>query len=297
MQIIMVINYACQLGCNFCGRASLDKKELQRLAKQEMTVATFKKAVDTVTANGVDTISLTSVIGDPLLHPSLLSMLDYCEQHPKVKHFGFTTNFLAVSSLLLRHMLAYKKFSMTISLYGSDRESYKAFTNRDMFTTFSHNLVELASGYVHHKSSIGITFGMRIHPTELKGQLKAITKAMTEFSDDIRFGEMEHEHHNFCSHIKKEGTTPLKKVRTKACHYMVDEPAVYPDGAIGYCATDIYVESRIGNIFSDTWEEIFGPGSKYHNILGEQNRGIYRGACAGCTSWKDPDHVPVYPVI
>lgn len=293
-EICLIVTNVCQLNCNFCGRNELSNKAKQELHKDYMSVDTVKKILDNVDMSVVDSVSLTPVIGDLFLHKDAFEILDVLESDDRVDEITLTTNLLALSYLEIDKLLTYKKVHIVISMYGWDNESYTQFTGRDMFNTFLSNLRHLYTFFVRTNSSLGIVFGLRQHPSDLyrNPSIKVIMQSLLTY-DNVGMGELEVDHHNFCGETTKDGTIPEATVRKGTCWYLMEGPAIYPNGDICYCPTDIHKKTKIGNVLTETWEEITGKDSIYELIKQQQARGIYSGMCIGCSTWKHPDYRPM----
>jgi len=110
--------------------------------------------------------------------------------------------------------------------------------------------------------------------------------------ENVYLGELEDDHHNFCGKSDKEGANPVVDNRKGVCWYLTEGPAIYPDGSICYCPTDIFQETKFGNIFIAPWDKLMGEGGPYLKIKENHNKAKYTGMCENCSTWKHPDYRP-----
>jgi MoaA/NifB/PqqE/SkfB family radical SAM enzyme len=293
-EICLITTNVCQLNCNFCGRNEIDPEMQKLLDKDIMSVERVGEILDRVDMSAVDSVSLTPVIGDFFLHPQAFEILDLLESRDDVKEVTMTTNLLALNSTRISRLLGYKKLALTISMYGGTRESYKEFTNRDMFNKFVENFSLMCTLYIAAQSNMKVVFGLRVHPKELMKSNIIYTsmKMWMNYSKKVRMGELEDDHHNFCSATKKDGTLPVIEDRKGVCWYLMEGPAIYPDGAICYCPTDIFKDTWMGNVFNMSWEEIMDARGHYARVKAYHKRGTYIDLCKDCSTWKHPDYTP-----
>ena len=77
--------------------------------------------------------------------------------------------------------------------------------------------------------------------------------------------------------------------RKGMCVYALEDNCILPNGDVTICGWfDIMRRMIVGNVFTQSMEEIFGKGSLYEKILNDQKNGIYTGICRFCTLSGNP---------
>lgn len=126
--INIIITDRCNLECIGC-RGSIDNVE-----QYEQPVISYEKFVDIVEeciSAGVCYFDLTPVIGELLLVKDIDRYLEYLENNDSVKGYLITTNG-TVNRIPINH----KKINLSISLYGSSMDTFKEFTQKNMFSKY-----------------------------------------------------------------------------------------------------------------------------------------------------------------
>src|SRR3989338_5572278 len=111
----------CNALCVFCAYPTMKRK------KEVMTMEVFEKIVREYSQMGGGALSLTPVMGDPLLDPQFIERYKILEQYNNIEQVSFTTNGIAFKKFTndeLKFILE-RTFLIQFSIGGLDRETYK----------------------------------------------------------------------------------------------------------------------------------------------------------------------------
>jgi sulfatase maturation enzyme AslB (radical SAM superfamily) len=142
---LLLSTKTCNLDCNFCILHSEEGKKIATLNGSNMSLETFKKAVDKCIEYGITSFDLTPYTNDIFNVPSHHLMLQYIIS--KGVYFEFVTNFINVSEYVLNMLEKTDNYEMAISIYGLDEIDYFNNTNTDVFKIFKKNMEKLKTRY------------------------------------------------------------------------------------------------------------------------------------------------------
>jgi len=291
----------CNLNCYFCAYDFIDIKQANRINKMHMSFSTFKKYAKKCMDFGFDEYQLTPVIGEPLLDPTFFEKFEYLHRFESLKRVSFFTNFISITKYNLQKLLSFPKLTMTISIYGLDREIYKETTNMDFFKKFCYNIKMLAKMY--RPTDIPIEFFVRcpwddIENNKLKSIITVLSKAKPFNVDYYKRNNLAflNWNGNWCG-LVPDNTFPNQRKdhnREGICWYSLIDNSIDPTGDIVLCgACDIEKKTVIGNLNRQSLEEIYSEDSIYADCLREQHDNKYTGCCEHCSE----HHVPQQKTI
>ncbi len=290
MEIMFQTTGKCNLNCWFCAYDFLPKKRKNQLIKMNMPLDKFKFFVDQCVDFGFDEFQLTPIIGEPLLDSTLLEKIKYLHKFKEVKRVSFFTNFIDLDEAKLKWLLLFPKLTMTISVYGLDRNSYKQTTKRDKFKKFEENIKLLAKHYT--PASPSLEFFIRCpwhgHLSDLKRMINVLSYAKVPNTDWFRCNHITHLdwNGNWCG-LVPDNTFPNQRKDDKkegVCWFALIDNSIDPTGDIGLCgACDVKKETVIGNLRLSTFEYIYKEGEVFYEIINGQMKNEYTGCCKNCS--------------
>lgn len=127
----------CNSRCVFCAYQYLTAP--QGIMSDEV----FKKAVNDFVDIGGGNIGLTPTVGEILLDPQIIERIKYCRSFSSIKDISFTTNGISFASINLKQLLISGVNTITVSMGGFDRESYKKLFRVDCFDEVYKNTIRL----------------------------------------------------------------------------------------------------------------------------------------------------------
>lgn len=298
MEIMFQTIGKCNLNCWFCAYNFLDKDRLDKINKMYMPLNTFKEYAKKCIDFGFDEFQLTPIIGEPLLDRTLLKKIEYLHRFKRLKRVSFFTNFININEPKMKRLLFdFPKLTMTISIYGIERETYEETTDVDIFERFEANIKTLSKLY--RPTSIPIEFFVRCPWNNIKSKLKSLITILScakPFNTDyykrnnLAFLNW---NGNWCG-LVSDNTFPNQRKdhsRGGICWYALIDNSIDPEGNITLCgACDVSKRTIIGNINRQSLEEIYSEDSLYANCyIKAQHKNFYAGSCSACSEHHIPD--------
>lgn len=268
--IQLYITNKCSLNCEFCIKSKRDISNIY------MDLDTFKKVVDKCVDNGVKTFELTPIVGDILADENLIKRLEYLEQNDGVKRYWFFTNLINLTEEHIYFFAGTKKMSVTVSVYGDNKDIYLQNTNKDLYDVFVDNLLRLMTSSWFVIDEFNIRFKGFIGNNIVNNLLHRLI-AMRELYG--KFVDVVDDSDNFDWENILNSDTYVKK--SGVCRYARKANVVFPNGDVSLCGClDIEGTMYIGNILTDDFDYIM---NKRNSILIRQREGNYYGICKSCT--------------
>lgn len=265
--INIIITDKCNLECIGC-RGSIS--DVQKYELPTMKYEEFITIVDKCVSAGVCYVDLTPVIGELLLVKNIHKYLEYLENHDGIKGYLITTNG-TISNLPLN----YKKINLSISLYGSSSDTFKAFTQKNLFPQY----IKTFKSILEIETPIEITLrneDLRDIDKEFKSLLyKVLTKKNIAIHDgrvnDNRGGIVE---------TKQSAVT-----RTGICPCGVGSGgAIRSDNKYYYCAfNDFNKQTLVGDLESYNLQDL-RDGSVWNGVVKSHLDSNYIDICKTCTA-------------
>ena len=216
----------CQLRCNFCLNSKLDAN----FPIESLSYDTFVKTIDKLITFGFNTFDLTPNIGDIFLDKDIYNKLTYFENHERVKHYEFVSNFLALDEIGIKQIHCTQKCECAISIYGFDEKSYQETTGVNCFRKFHQNFKKLYGLCKETKNSDAFMFYMRYSALEdfPDSEIKEMLIKMLEWGAELENAELVNRNWGGLMLDNK-----CKKIGI--CSRLLKENGVYPNGDITAC--------------------------------------------------------------
>ena len=265
--INIVITDKCNLACTGC-RGSIPN--VQQYELSTMSYDSFIRTVNECVDAGICYFDLTPVIGEILLVKDIHKYLNYLEQHQDVKGYLVTTNG-TVNNIPKGH----KKLNLSLSLYGSGSNSFKTFTNKDLFK----KCIDTFSSLIDIDTPIEITLRNEdLNDIDLpfrKVMYKLLTKKNVAVHDgrvnDNRGGSVETD----TISVSREGICPCG---------VGSGGAIRSDNNYYYCAfNDLGKKSLIGNLIDSSLLQLRNTDA-WNNVVTNHVNSNYTDICKTCTA-------------
>lgn len=281
----------CNAVCVFCAYSQM------RRPKSIMDFATFKKAVDEYLEMGGKNISLTPVVGDPLLDPLLKERLHYLASIKKRIHFYFYTNGLLLNKEMNEFLLKLgPAFELRISLGGLSEEEFRKIMGRNGFEFVWKNIQHL----IQLKTSLNPTAHLRI---ALRTSKNAWVGSRWDYlQDQEKQGylslEMPRHFDTWGERIDPERLKThqlpqfVPSAKKGPCVFLYTKPICLADGRVSACGCrDMEGDLLIGDLKTSSLKSIW-LGKTRNQFVNNQKNGQYDSICAGCDNFQsldDPD--------
>lgn len=277
--IYLNISDQCPLNCGFC-RYQIDDDYLKN-NKQIMSQTTFETVVNKCVDYGVWYYSLMCLFGEPFMDKNIYSKLEYMESNPGVKSYNIPSNFVPVTEDSIDKLLQLKKGLLKISVYGHDRDTYKQFTNMDLFDKMYNNLEMLYNKLIDEPCMLKVTIMMKnqkLDDTYPAGKMHLLLRKLSLLKN-VRIDNYEVYVSNraITSDVKMSDTNTKRGVCSSGTVGIV-----YPNGDVGYCYyCDVYRKHKMGNLLEQTLHEIYNQGP-YKQLIHNMKNNVYNDVCTRC---------------
>jgi radical SAM protein with 4Fe4S-binding SPASM domain len=285
MKINLIQFLPCQLKCFFCLNSRNHGLKFDRFSFEK-----FKDVIDICAEYDFNEIDLTPNIGDFLLDKEHLKKLEYLENHPGIRWYGFVTNFINVSDDFLDFVISMEKGIIEPSVYGYNKNQYKETTGNDYFYEFYENILRLK---LSRPPKMRVRFYLRCE-TKKDSVLYEMMKEMVDFHG-AKFEIYEWQNKNWGGLISENEHPNIGCHRWGICSHAFTDIGIFTNGDVTLCnCWDSYRKMILGNIFKQDVKDIFKEDSEYGNIIKEQMFRKYRGICRKCDDFTNisPDEIP-----
>jgi hypothetical protein len=265
-----------------------------------MGMSVFEYVVDefTDTFGNISLIDMTPIVGEITQTPDWLKMLEYLHKNDHIEKFDFVTNFLNYSNLDILKLMEYSdKFSMIISVYGHDRQSFLENTGEDRWFDFLESLTNLQEMIaLRHYRCFPITFYFRHRPfnefPKNSFAYKFIKAVQLISKTPVTFdSSMANLNHNWAGQVDVPAPVhahPRIGAHAPTCVHAILQNCVLPNGDITLCGmNDFKSELIIGNLFHQSLKEIYSRDSKYALYTSH-----HPPLCTKCTEYDAKDTEP-----
>jgi wyosine [tRNA(Phe)-imidazoG37] synthetase (radical SAM superfamily) len=286
----------CNQSCLFCpyhgNRQSNDWRYIQPGTETDMSISTFKRLVDEVSAwedNYLDNVTRTIVPylrGEPLLYNDFREACSYVKQ----KNMGlfFVTNASLLSHEISEFLVDIETNLIKISRHGITRKAAKGIRVNDNFTRVEKNIINLVN--IRNKRNakqpeIGLTCTINEENIHEQEEYLSFWRQYVDFVD---FSPENY-------HCKDEKN---KKFRNEfiffdvdntlrpPCRMLLDNLWILADGRMKACIGGI--REDIGSVREKSILEALGESQLFSTLCQVHSTGTYKDhkLCNACETWK-----------
>ncbi len=276
----------CNLACRFCAYRKSSYK------KQSMGLELFKDILRRASAFGFRKFGLTPVTGEVFADKGFADKLSALESDPGVDSYSFFTNFTLADQGLIDLLFDLKKLeSMTISLYGHDRESFAKITGAgpEMHDRLVSNIAYLQQKM--QSRNLNLSFGLRSYNSfDPKGSILELLAGFNGVQAHVT-----KKYNNWGGLVTQEdlegldmSVRPENNRKLGACSLIFYKNCVGADGSVNACACrDVGRTMIIGDLKNQGFDEIYSMRNKaYNQLIARQQRGVFETACVGCDFYR-----------
>lgn len=281
----------CNLNCRICAYSKTSRN------KTIMSNDVFFKILNQATNFGFDIFNLTPMNGEVFVDKHFIEKLEILENHPKVKSYSFFTNFTLANDDIIEWLINAKKLDeLYISIYGHDLDSFLKISraNEKIYNNLVSNLKYLLKRCKDIKFNLSFNFRTYLSIKTLKdcnSKLCQIVKTIKKSRIKIL-----HNYDSWIGYISQNDVNGLdikignasEVYRNGACTILFYNNRVFVDGIVNACACrDIYAILRIGDLKTQTFEEIYSKKNKvYMNLIDNQQMGKFNPICKNCGFYR-----------
>ena len=284
---------ACNARCVFC--AYPDMKRPKQIMSQEVFEDVVRQYVDM----GGRAVNLTPIVGDPLIDPLFERRLEVLRGYPQIEEVVFFTNAIELDAAKAKTILGYGNWlRMTISIAGTDRESYADLMGVDKFNKVRANVVSFLRVSLSDRNSRhhSVVFKTPHGSDALKKDNSPFLHEINEYAEkgacqiffhdtmDTWAGEIPVER------LESRGFTIRRPShRSAPCALLYYMPTVLADGRVNACACrDVEASLIIGDVGEDSLEDIWN-GEPLQEIRDAHWRKDFPDVCRACDMYAPLD--------
>jgi len=278
----------CNLNCCFC---AYGKKQSARVS---MSDGFFQNCVGQALDMGFRTFDLTPCTGDIFMDRHILNKLAFLDGNPRVKNFGFHTNFTIPKSKDIERLFAFDKLNyIVVSVYGSDLETFLAISRstKNVYKRFVGNLETLLA--LVDKRKFDLHFSFHTGRKSLRGVDSEVTRLLGRFRQAGAGMKSAHLMYNnwggYISQADVQGLPfhingPGTVYKKGACVRLFTSVQVMATGIVNGCSCrDVDATLRLGDLNEKPLRDIISNRNPlYMALIDEQQRGEFRPVCQSC---------------
>ena len=119
----------CNFSCRHCYNFDRSDSEKNTTRTSEVSTSKWLEIIDQVIDQGAFYLSFTG--GEPLTHPDLFQLIDRVREHHCIAKIK--TNGSLISEQMAKKLFDHGVYSLDVSLYGANEQSYKEFCGVELF--------------------------------------------------------------------------------------------------------------------------------------------------------------------
>lgn len=262
-RIYIEITNICNLKCSFCSDSKRNKKEMN-IDEFELVMSKINKYTDYIYLH---------VKGEPLSHHYLDDILSICKKYNK--KVCITTNGVFFKDRLDILSKYDNIYQINISLHSENNKDnylediFEVVDNLEYpyisyrFWTLDKSLDTLNNKYLD-------MIKLKYNVNELYDKMKLDNKVYLSLDSKFDWPSTS------SSYYKEEGT----------CLGGKSQIAILSNGVVSICCLDSEGESNLGNIFTDSMEDILSSNKFKNTINGFNDNKVYLSICKHC-SYKE----------
>ena len=266
-RIYLEISDYCNLACKFCTSP--------RRNKTMLSLDDYKNIVNKI--NGHAKELYLHVLGEPLVHPYIFEMIDYAKNYFNV---NITTNGRLIEKN--HHKLLKAKISkMNISL----NSSYDL--DKDKLNSYLSSITSFIDDKQKHDESI--VFNLRLWAYDLNN---THTKTIIEYLEDYYRIKIENKNNlrlrpkvilTFEDSFDWPSLANPYNTDKGTCLGLKTHISILSNGDVGVCCLDTLCDSKLGNIFDSSLDEILNSSKAKEILKGFNDNKLILDICKHCT--------------
>jgi MoaA/NifB/PqqE/SkfB family radical SAM enzyme len=294
----------CNLKCVFCGYQKFEGKfKIDDFDE-------FKFKLEQVATLTDSNISLTPLTGDVFTDKNIISKLQYIDNHPGIKSYGLTTNFILPTTDEIIEFISLKKLGqLKISIYGHDEDSFLKIAKSKSYKRLIRNLIYLKDNI--HKLNFEIDFAVRSYMDfsfeKYKGKSDLIDLIIEIEKKSDLVKKSQHFHYtNWGGTVTKEDIGDLDIILKDDRNAFKSGPCtrlysflICADKEVILCACrDTHRYMKIGHLDNDKLKDIVSlKNPLFKKWVDDQEKNIFNGPCKACDMYEPIYAKPISTVI
>ncbi len=239
----------CNLKCIMCDYTSMKRK------KQHMDMSVYTKTIDNMASLGVRRIGL-SRFGEPLMHPSIIEMIEYAKQSG-MRRASMSTNATLLTEELAEGLIRSGLDELAISIDGASKETFERIrvgANYDKVVANVERLMEIRKRLGAAKPLVRVN---AVLMEENREEYPGILAKWRPIVDGVRVSLMASYGDVQAHSTVGDFNTLVKDSRFRPCPQLWTRLVVLAGGETTVCCADYEGKLSVGNIADHTIEELW----------------------------------------
>lgn len=294
----------CNLKCVFCGYQKYDGKfKIDDFDDFKFKLNQVAKLTDS-------RISLTPLTGDVFTDKNIISKLQFIDNHPGIKSYGLTTNFILPTQDEILDFIVLKKLNqLKISIYGHDEESFFKITKSKSYKKLISNLTFLKNNisFLNFEIDFAVRSYMNFNFEKYKGQSNLIDLILEIEKKSNLIKKSQHFHYtNWGGTISQEDIGDIDIILKDDKNAFKSGPCnrlysflITADKHVILCACrDTHRYMKIGHLDENELSEIVSLNNpRFKKWVDDQEKNIFEGPCKACDMYEPIYAKPINQVI
>jgi spiro-SPASM protein len=286
------VSGACPQSCSLCPYPRFSPAVPVTDRRDIMEPAQFESLLEKIAAFSGDAVIDLSLWGEPALHPQKMELIRMVFARPELalvvetsglgwKAEEFETALALASGIPSAGRISpLPPLSWIVSLDAADPRRYREVRGpgfaeavdaaKKLFTLFP-----------------GDTYVQAVRTEGAEDDIEQFYRSWKEAAPRGSANIIIQKYDDFSGALPKKQASDLSPVRRQPCWHIMRDLPVLIDGRVPLCREELSAlngEGRrvLGNVFTETLEEIWSRGLPYYD---EQSRKNYRDICAGCDEY------------
>ena len=278
------ISNACNASCSFCAYRFMKRK--RAILPQNLA----EKTLDQYNKMGGGTLSLTPVVGDPLVDKNLLDKIRHASSKSNIEDIFLYTNGLYFDRYDIKEFLQSGVTRISISTFFGSKELYRKYYGVNGYGRSFRNIKALAIENKNQGYPVKIQLHLRVEKPEDTWKGTAEYKEIEALlgKENISWLEV---YENWSGMITQEDLPSgcyLSEQKTisdkikQPCFEVYRRMHVLANGDVGVCSCrDMEAEINVGNVSENSLPEIWS-GEKLKALRSDWSNGKLPQVCKSC---------------
>jgi spiro-SPASM protein len=284
------ISGRCPVECSYCPYPAMCGEGGVRtgsvLTRTDfMSLSAFRELVSRIASFSGDAVIALSLWGEALLHPDFLGFIKAVLEYPSLSVLVETTGLPLTQEMAdtAADIVAaapprtngQNPVNWIISIDAATDSTYRLFRPRvgEQSLTGLEKAVTATEMLLKHFP--GAVWPQFVRMQDNEDEMEGFYRFWKEKAGNVIIQKYDW----FCGVLADKKSTDLSPIRRNPCWHLRRDMAILADGTVPLCREDIgdgSCNKPMGNVFTDTLEDIWGRGSE---LFKEQLKGCYNGIC------------------
>jgi spiro-SPASM protein len=260
----------CPQACSYCPFPRFGGDVLKN--REYMDLESYKTAIKKVLDFCEDVVIGISMWGEPALHPQISEIIRETSNIDGVR-LVIETSGIGWDEAVIAEMEQYPESpaDWIFSLDAMDSALYKKLRGNGMEEAF-RTAKRFAARFPGH------VFFQAVRMKANEEHLESFYRTMKEGPGKVIIQKYDH----FCEYLSQEKITDLSPVHRFPCWHIKRDLCILLDGTVPLCREDMEKKFVLGNIFTDSMEDIWSKGESYYT---EHIKRQYNILCERCDEY------------